>query len=110
MPGKLCMATEPLANQLKAKLKNMKVSGKESHDIVINVAIEVKSIVKNLTELKMQEMLKYDDEYLSSILKILPEQQRNQWIEFVNLISKDYFFMIKVSSKANSERRCAVFI
>ena len=45
-----------LANKLKAKLKNIKVSGKEDHDVVINLAIEVKSIVKNLTEINMEEI------------------------------------------------------
>ena len=71
-----------LANKLKAKLKGIKIAGKENHDIVINLAVEVKSIVKNLTEMNMQEMLRYDDEYLSSIFRILPEQYRNQWLEF----------------------------
>ena len=56
-----------IANKLKGKLKNIKSSGEEDHDVVIGLAVEVKSIVKNLTELKMQDMLKYDDEYLSAI-------------------------------------------
>ena len=71
-----------LANKLKAKLKNIKVSGKEDHDVVINLAIEVKSIVKNLTEVNMEEMLKYDDEYLSAIFKALPNQERTKWLNF----------------------------
>ena len=71
-----------LANKLKSKLKGIKVAGKESYDIIINLAVEVKSIVKSLTEMKMQDMLRYDDEYLSSIFRILPEQYRNQWLEY----------------------------
>ena len=71
-----------LANKLKAKLKNIKISGREDHDIVINLAIEVKGIVKSLTEMKMQEMLKFDDEYLSAIFRILPAQHRTKWLEF----------------------------
>ena len=71
-----------LANKLKAKLKNVKVTGKEDHDVVINLAIEVKSIVKSLEEMKMQEMLKHDDEYLSAIFRALPTQHRNKWLEF----------------------------
>ena len=43
---------------------------------MIGLAVEVKSIVKNLTELKMQDMLKYDDEYLSAIFRALPSQER----------------------------------
>ena len=71
-----------LANKLKAKLKNIKISGREDHDIVINLAIEVKGIVKSLTEMKMQEMLKFDDEYLSAIFRILPAQHRTKWLEY----------------------------
>ena len=71
-----------LANKLKAKLKNIKISGREDYDIVINLAIEVKGIVKSLTEMKMQEMLKYDDEYLSAIFRILPAQHRTKWLEY----------------------------
>ena len=71
-----------LANKLKAKLKNVKVSGKEDHDVVINLAIEVKSIVKSLTEMDMHQMLRHDDEYLSAIFRILPAQHRTKWLEF----------------------------
>ena len=71
-----------MANKLKTKLKNIKVSGKEDHDVIINLAIEVKTIVKNLTEMKMEEMLKHDDEYLSAIFKGLPSQERSKWLNF----------------------------
>ena len=71
-----------LANKLKAKLKNIQSSGKEDHDIVINLAIEVKAIVKSLTEMEMQEMLHHDDEYLSAIFRILPSPHRNKWLEY----------------------------
>ena len=71
-----------LANKLKAKLKTIKVSGKEVHYVVINLAIEVKAIVKSLSEMKMQEMLRHDDEYLSAIFRILPAQHRSKWLEY----------------------------
>ena len=71
-----------IANKLKGKLKNIKSSGDEDHDIVIGLAVEVKSIVKNLTELKMQDMLKYDDEYLSAIFRAMPSQTRNDWLKY----------------------------
>ena len=60
-----------LANKLKAKLKTIKVSGKEVHYVVINLAIEVKAIVKSLSEMKMQEMLRHDDEYLEAQVGIV---------------------------------------
>ena len=71
-----------LANKLKGKLKDVKVSGKEDHDIIINLCIEVKSIICSLTELGMQEMLKYDDEYLSAVFRALPSQERTMWLKF----------------------------
>ena len=71
-----------LANKLKNKLKNIKTSGREDHDIVINLSIVVKSIVKSLTEMGMQEMLKYDDEYLAAIFRVLSAQHRIKLLEF----------------------------
>ena len=71
-----------IANKLKIKLKNIKSFGSEDHDIVISLAVEIKSIVKNLTELKMQDMLKYDDEYLSAIFRALPSQARIDWLKY----------------------------
>ena len=71
-----------LANKLKGKLKDVKGSGKEDHDIIINLCIEVKSIICSLTELGMQEMLKYDDEYLSAVFRALPSQERTMWLKF----------------------------
>ena len=71
-----------IANKLKGKLKNIKSSGEEDHNVVIGLAVEVKSIVKNLTELKMQDMLKYDDEYLSAIFRAMPSQARNDWLKY----------------------------
>ena len=76
-----------LANKLKGKLKTIKTFGKEDHDVVINLAIEVKSIIKSLAELNMQEMLKYDDEYLSAIYRALPSKERDRWLNF----DKDQF-------------------
>ena len=70
-----------LANKLKSKLKGISVSGKQDHDIVINLAIEVKSIVNSLTEMSMQDMLKYDDEYLSAIFRALPSHEKTKWLD-----------------------------
>ena len=76
-----------LANKLKSKLKSVSSSGKEDHDVIINLCIEVKSIICSLTELGMQEMLKYDDEYLSAVFRALPTQERTMWLKFDK---KDY--------------------
>ena len=71
-----------LANKLKGKLKSIKSQGREDYDVIINLAIEVKGIIKSLTEMSMQEMLKYDDEYLSAIYKALPVRERDKWLNF----------------------------
>ena len=71
-----------IASKLKAQLKGIKGSGKEDHDIVINLAIEVKTIEKRLEELELSQMLLYDDEYLSSVFKVLPSNERREWLKF----------------------------
>ena len=43
-----------IANKLKSQLKGIKVSVKEDHDAVINLAIEVKTIEKRLKELGLK--------------------------------------------------------
>ena len=69
-----------LANKLKSNLKSLKIAGKEDYEIVISLAIEVKSIVARLRELKLEDTLKHDDEYLAAIFKILPNQERVEWL------------------------------
>ena len=76
-----------LANKLKAKLKGVSGSGKQDHDVVISLAIEVKSIVNSLTEMSMQDMLRYDDEYLSAIFRALPAHEKTKWLD----LEKDTF-------------------
>ena len=71
-----------LANKLKSKLKNISVSEKEDHDLVIELTIEVKSIVARLSEMNLQEMLKFDDEYLAAVFRVLPSQERVEWLRY----------------------------
>jgi hypothetical protein len=71
-----------IANQLKNQLKGIKASGKADHDIVINLSIEVKTIEKRLTELGLDQMLNYDDEYLSAVFKALPYNERREWLKY----------------------------
>ena len=71
-----------LANKLKTKLKTIMSIGKEDHDIVIKLVIEVKGIVNRLTTLDLHHMLRYDDEYISAIFKALPRSDRTEWLKF----------------------------
>ena len=71
-----------IANKLKTQLKGMKPNGKEDFDIVINLAIDVKTIEKRLKELKLEQMLRFDDEYLSSVYRALPSNERTEWLKF----------------------------
>ena len=71
-----------IANKLKTQLKNIKAVGKEDFDIVINLAIDVKTIERRLETLDLQRMLCYDDEYLSSVYKALPNSEKLEWLKF----------------------------
>ena len=71
-----------IANQLKNQLKGIKASGTADHDIVINLSIEVKTIEKRLKELGLNQMLNYDDEYLSAVFKALPYNERREWLKY----------------------------
>ena len=71
-----------IANKLKTQLKGIKSIGKEDYDIVINLAIDVKTIEKRLKELSLENMLKYDDEYLSAVFKVLPSNEKIRWLDF----------------------------
>lgn len=71
-----------IANKLKTQLKGIKSTGKEDYDIVINLAIDVKTIEKRLRELNLEKMLKYDDEYLSAVFKALPSNEKIRWLDF----------------------------
>ena len=71
-----------IANKLKTQLKTIKAVGKEDFDVVINLTIDVKTIEKRLRALNLQQMLCYDDEYLSSVFKALPVSERLEWLKF----------------------------
>ena len=71
-----------ISNKLKNQLKNIKATGKEDYDIVINLAVDVKTIEKRLKALQLQKMLCYDDEYLSAVFKALPSSERLEWLKF----------------------------
>ena len=71
-----------IANKLKTQLKTIKAVGKEDFDVVINLAIDVKTIDKRLRSLNLQQMLCYDDEYLSSVFRALPSSERLEWLKF----------------------------
>ena len=71
-----------IANKLKNQLKEIQPNGKEDYDIVINLAIDVKSIQNRLEELNLESMLKYDAEYLSAVFQALPTSERLEWLKY----------------------------
>ena len=71
-----------IASKLKNQLKAIKAVRQEDHDIVINLAIDVKTIENRLQELELETMLRYDDEYLSAVFKALPSTERLEWLKF----------------------------
>ena len=71
-----------IASKLKQQLKSIKPKGKKDQDIVIDLVTEVNNIVLRLKTLKMEEMLKVDCDFLSSIYRVLPSTVQEKWLEF----------------------------
>ena len=71
-----------IASKLKSQLKGINAVGKEDYEIVINLAIDVKTIARRLKELNLEDMLRYDDEYLSAVFKALPSNEKIRWLDF----------------------------
>ena len=70
-----------IASKLKQQLKSIKPKGKKDQDIVIDPVTEVNNIVLRLKTLKMEEMLKVDCDFLSSIYRVLPSTVQENWLE-----------------------------
>ena len=73
---------ELLAKKLKDKLKNISVDGANEPEKVINLQIKVRTIVKQLTTLNLQDCLRYDPEFLSTVYNCLPPRCQDNWLEY----------------------------
>ena len=73
---------ELIANKLKKQLKNIKSKGKTDHDIVIDLATDVKNLVLRLKAVDAENMLHVDSEFLSAVFKVLPHNAQVKWLDF----------------------------
>ena len=68
--------TKLISQKLKNRMKNLKMSSKESHEIVIEVHEEVDYLVQRLLKLKVKDLLDTDNDYLNAIYMKLPHDQQ----------------------------------
>ena len=71
-----------IANKLKKQLKNIRVKGKQDHDIIIDLVTDVKNIVLRLKSINAEEMLHIDNEFLVAIYRVLPRESQLDWLKF----------------------------
>ena len=71
-----------VANKLKMQLKSIKLRGKGEPDIVIDLVTEVNNLVLRLKTLNMEQMLKVDNDFLSSIYRVLPAIVQREWLDY----------------------------
>ena len=77
-----------LAKKLKDKLKNISVEGASDPEKVINLQIKVKSLVMQLTTLKLQECLQHDSEFVAAVYNCLPSKYQERWLDVDKTNSK----------------------
>ena len=71
-----------IINKLKNQLKSIKSQNKQDHDIVIDLVTDVNNIVLRLSSLGAEQMLHYDNEFLSSVYRVLPSHYQTRWLEY----------------------------
>ena len=74
--------TDLIANILKNQLKTIKTKGKQDYDIVIDLVTDVNNIVLRLIALDKETLLHADNEFLSSVYRVLPSPTQTKWLEF----------------------------
>ena len=70
-----------LAKKLKDKLKNVSAEGASDPEKVINLQVKVKSIVMQLTSLKLQDCLQYNSKFLAAVYNCLPDKYQDKWLD-----------------------------
>ena len=73
---------ELIATKLKHELKSLEFTEKVDHELVIAIAIKVRSIVSRLDSVGGSEALKYDGEFISAIFFQLSDRQKSKWLDF----------------------------
>ena len=97
-----------IGRKLKAQLKNIQPSGKNDPEKVINLKIKVRNVAIRLESLDMQEALKHDQEFLSSVYNALPDRHKKGWWDFPKDKNKSLWecmldFLDKIYEQSNGE-------
>ena len=95
-----------LAKKLKDKLKNISAEGTSDPEKVINLQVKVKTLVMQLSSLKLQDCLKYDSEFLAAVYNSLPSKYQDKWLDVEKSSNKwdDMItFLDKLYDQANEQ-------
>ena len=101
-----------ICQKLKSRLKNLKPSSSEAHEIIIEVNNEIEYLVKRLKDFEAVNLLYFDNEYLNSCYKHLPSIFQHEWDKFeTDGYEHDWIaFMafMAINSKAALKKRARV--
>merc|ERR1711895_40272 len=73
-----------LRNKLKHAFLSIKISAKASPLIVIEIFQKVHKIASRIKAAKAQSLLENDFEYISLVYQLLPETQREKWVNYAS--------------------------
>ena len=80
--GKMYGDQSLICQKLKSRLKNLKPTSSEPHEIIIELHNEIEYLVKRLKDFKAENLLYFDNEYLNSCYKHLPPIFQHEWDKF----------------------------
>lgn len=68
-----------IAQKLKKQLKNLRLDANIEHEQVIELHDKVEEIVHKLKDMKHEEVLKHDSEFIGAIYRLLPNHCKADW-------------------------------
>ena len=71
-----------ICQKLKSKIKCLKPSSTEAHEVVIEIYNEIEYLVKRLRDFDAVSLLYYDNEYLNACYKHLPSLYQHEWDKY----------------------------
>merc|ERR1712240_290674 len=93
-----------LRNKLKHAFLSIKISAKVSPLIEIEIVQKVHKIASRIKAAKAQNLLENDFEYISLVYQLLPENQRERWVNYASSLNPTwnsfYKFLEDVYEKA----------
>ena len=80
--GKMYGDKSLICQKLKSRLKNLKPSSSEAHEVIIEIHNEIEYMVKRLRDFDAVTLLYFDNEYLNVCYKHLPPLFQHEWDKF----------------------------